>query len=105
VTRRGDALRAAIKAAGGGGAVLPVVLIENSGRCRTNAAGEKELPNGIAWLQTFMTQVMPGWRHGCVAAAVCSSAACSLVARSRRSLCSVQCPHKKHAGWVWVMHV
>ncbi|KAI3968586.1 hypothetical protein MKW92_039135 [Papaver armeniacum] len=29
---------------------IPVVLVENSGRCNTNDGGEKILPNGIAWI-------------------------------------------------------
>ncbi|MCH93758.1 translocase of chloroplast 34-like, partial [Trifolium medium] len=31
-------------------AAIPVVLIENSGRCNKNESDEKVLPNGIAWI-------------------------------------------------------
>ncbi|KAF1883230.1 hypothetical protein Lal_00030334 [Lupinus albus] len=31
-------------------ASIPVVLVENSGRCNTNDSGEKVLPNGTAWI-------------------------------------------------------
>ncbi|XP_077236391.1 translocase of chloroplast 34, chloroplastic-like [Tasmannia lanceolata] len=33
---------------------IPVVLIENSGRCHTNESGEKILPNGIAWIPNLV---------------------------------------------------
>ncbi|KAJ6801712.1 translocase of chloroplast 34, chloroplastic-like [Iris pallida] len=34
--------------------VIPVVLVENSGRCKTNDNGEKVLPNGTVWIVNLM---------------------------------------------------
>lgn len=49
---RSGALRAALRAAAGPGPALPLplVLVENSGRCASNEAGEKVLPGGAVWL-------------------------------------------------------
>ncbi|PIA34977.1 hypothetical protein AQUCO_03700318v1 [Aquilegia coerulea] len=33
---------------------IPVVLVENSGRCRTNDDGEKILPSGAAWIPNLV---------------------------------------------------
>ncbi|KAF5177487.1 Translocase of chloroplast [Thalictrum thalictroides] len=33
---------------------IPVILVENSGRCRTNDDGEKILPNGVAWIPNLV---------------------------------------------------
>ncbi|XP_010926095.2 translocase of chloroplast 34, chloroplastic [Elaeis guineensis] len=33
---------------------IPVVLVENSGRCRTNDNGEKILPDGTAWIPNLV---------------------------------------------------
>lgn len=33
---------------------IPVVLVENSGRCKTNDSGEKVLPNGTVWISKLM---------------------------------------------------
>ena len=66
--QRAAALRQGIRAAGGKGAELPLVLIENSSRCITNDAKEKVLLNGVAWLTDFMQQVgpLPAWMmQGC----------------------------------------
>ena len=38
-------------------AELPAVLIENSSRCDTNAAGQQVLPNEEAWLPALMNSV------------------------------------------------
>ncbi|KAF6156766.1 hypothetical protein GIB67_033235 [Kingdonia uniflora] len=32
---------------------LPIVLVENSGRCNTNESGEKVLPNGTTWISNL----------------------------------------------------
>ena len=58
VEGRVGALRAAMRAAAGKGPelALPLALVENSGRCASNEAGEKVLPNGTVWLPaTFAT--------------------------------------------------
>lgn len=34
--------------------VTPVVLVENSGRCKTNDNGEKVLPDGTAWIPNLV---------------------------------------------------
>ncbi|KAA0052960.1 translocase of chloroplast 34-like [Cucumis melo var. makuwa] len=43
---------------------IPVVLVENSGRCSKNEKDEKVLPNGIAWIphlvETITTVVLKG---------------------------------------------
>ncbi|CAN6480593.1 unnamed protein product [Victoria cruziana] len=36
---------------------IPVVLVENSGRCDTNELGEKVLPNGTVWLPSLVEKV------------------------------------------------
>ncbi|XP_010251084.1 PREDICTED: translocase of chloroplast 34, chloroplastic-like [Nelumbo nucifera] len=36
---------------------IPVVLVENSGRCRTNDSGEKILPNGTAWIPNLVKTI------------------------------------------------
>ncbi|KAH7522590.1 translocase of chloroplast 34 [Ziziphus jujuba] len=43
-------LGAGLKKADVQGSAIPVVLVENSGRCNKNEADEKVLPNGIAWI-------------------------------------------------------
>lgn len=37
--------------------VIPVVLVENSGRCNKNESDEKVLPNGIAWIPHLVKTV------------------------------------------------
>ncbi|KAJ4974875.1 hypothetical protein NE237_008049 [Protea cynaroides] len=39
------------------GSAIPVVLVENSGRCNTNDSGEKVLPNGIAWIPNLVKTI------------------------------------------------
>ncbi|XP_043707455.1 translocase of chloroplast 34-like [Telopea speciosissima] len=36
---------------------IPVVLVENSGRCNTNDSGEKVLPNGTAWIPNLVKTI------------------------------------------------
>ncbi|XP_072972246.1 translocase of chloroplast 34, chloroplastic-like [Typha angustifolia] len=36
---------------------IPVVLVENSGRCKTNDSGEKILPDGTPWIPNLMKQI------------------------------------------------
>ncbi|OVA19960.1 AIG1 [Macleaya cordata] len=36
---------------------IPVVLVENSGRCNTNDSGEKILPNGTAWIPDLVKTI------------------------------------------------
>ncbi|KAK9154583.1 hypothetical protein Sjap_002063 [Stephania japonica] len=36
---------------------IPVVLVENSGRCRTNESEEKVLPNEIAWIPNLVETI------------------------------------------------
>lgn len=36
---------------------IPVVLIENSGRCNKNDSDEKVLPNGIAWISNLVQKI------------------------------------------------
>lgn len=36
---------------------IPVVLVENSGRCKTNDNGEKVLPNDIVWIPNLMERI------------------------------------------------
>lgn len=55
--QRADAVRAAVRRAGAGEVELPAVLVENSSRCDTNEGGQAVLPNGVAWLPAFMTEV------------------------------------------------
>ena len=64
VERRAGAVRTAIAKHGGPGgkrAELPTVLIENSSRAPTNAAGEKLLGNKRPWLPDLMRQVRLGF--------------------------------------------
>ncbi|KAJ3674126.1 hypothetical protein LUZ60_006118 [Juncus effusus] len=37
---------------------IPVVLVENSGRCRTNDLGEKVLPDGTVWIPNLVKQIV-----------------------------------------------
>ncbi|XP_020588120.1 translocase of chloroplast 34, chloroplastic-like [Phalaenopsis equestris] len=37
---------------------IPVVLVENSGRCKTNDSGEKILPNGTAWIPSLVETII-----------------------------------------------
>ena len=60
VARRHAALQAAIRATlprGGEPPALPLALVENSGRCATNEAGEKVLPDGGVWLTRLMERI------------------------------------------------
>lgn len=36
---------------------IPVALVENSGRCKTNEDGEKILPNGTAWIPNLVQTI------------------------------------------------
>eukprot|EP00262_Sarcandra_glabra_P021967 TRINITY_DN948_c0_g1_i3.p1 TRINITY_DN948_c0_g1~~TRINITY_DN948_c0_g1_i3.p1 ORF type:complete len:277 (-),score=42.03 TRINITY_DN948_c0_g1_i3:216-1046(-) len=36
---------------------VPVVLVENSGRCKTNESGEKILPDGTAWIPKLVETI------------------------------------------------
>ncbi|XP_020272270.1 uncharacterized protein LOC109847452, partial [Asparagus officinalis] len=36
---------------------IPVALVENSGRCKTNDEGEKILPNGTAWIPNLVQTI------------------------------------------------
>ncbi|XP_058084468.1 translocase of chloroplast 34, chloroplastic-like [Magnolia sinica] len=36
---------------------IPVVLVENSGRCKTNDSGEKILPDGTAWIPSLLKTI------------------------------------------------
>ncbi|XP_024031178.1 uncharacterized protein LOC112094474 [Morus notabilis] len=39
------------------GSSIPVVLVENSGRCNKNESDEKVLPNGIAWISYLVEKI------------------------------------------------
>lgn len=39
-------------------AEIPVVLVENSGRCQTNEDDEKILPNGMAWIPSLVGTII-----------------------------------------------
>ncbi|KAK9285190.1 hypothetical protein L1049_024377 [Liquidambar formosana] len=39
------------------GAAIPVVLVENSGRCNKNENDEKILPNGTAWIPNLIETI------------------------------------------------
>jgi len=52
-----DALWSTLGAGSSGGPELPLVLVENSGRCATSEQGEKVLPNGVAWLPACFRQL------------------------------------------------
>ncbi|MQM16553.1 hypothetical protein Taro_049510 [Colocasia esculenta] len=36
---------------------IPIVLVENSGRCATNDGGEKVLPNGTVWIPNLVKTI------------------------------------------------
>lgn len=56
--QRGTALREAIRKCGApSSAPLPLVLIENSSACATDAAGQKVLPDGRPWLPLMVSEV------------------------------------------------
>ncbi|XP_050382171.1 translocase of chloroplast 34 [Argentina anserina] len=56
VSKRSEALLKAVRLGAGlrkqevKGSTIPVVLVENSGRCNKNENDEKVLPNGTAWI-------------------------------------------------------
>ncbi|CAM6096423.1 unnamed protein product [Calypogeia fissa] len=61
VERRSAGLQAAIRQEAGfkkGEGPIPVVLVENSGRCNTNAGGEKILPDGTVWLPNLVEKIV-----------------------------------------------
>ncbi|KNA14966.1 hypothetical protein SOVF_102530 [Spinacia oleracea] len=37
---------------------MPIVLVENSGRCNKNESGEKVLPNGISWIPSLVKTII-----------------------------------------------
>lgn len=37
---------------------MPVILVENSGRCNKNESGEKVLPNGISWIPKLVKTII-----------------------------------------------
>ncbi|GKV32660.1 hypothetical protein SLEP1_g41252 [Rubroshorea leprosula] len=39
------------------GVGIPVVLVENSGRCNKNEGDEKILPNGVAWIPNLVSTI------------------------------------------------
>lgn len=39
------------------GASIPVMLVENSGRCHKNESDEKVLPNGVAWIPNLVSAI------------------------------------------------
>lgn len=43
---------------------IPVVLVENSGRCKTNDSGEKILPNGTSWIPNLMQAIINAMTNG-----------------------------------------
>lgn len=57
VDERAQQLRSAIEQVGGASADLPVALIENNSQCPTNEAGEKVVPNGVAWIPELLSQI------------------------------------------------
>jgi len=60
VAKRAQLLRAAIHATLPKGAplpALPLALVENSGRCASNEAGEKVLPNATVWLTQLFAHI------------------------------------------------
>ncbi|KAI7842645.1 hypothetical protein COHA_003749 [Chlorella ohadii] len=58
VEQRADAVRAAIRKAGGAAdAELSVALIENSSRCPTNEEGEKVVPGEVPWIVDLVDKV------------------------------------------------
>lgn len=40
------------------GSSIPVVLVENSGRCKTNESEEKIVPNGTAWIPNLVKTII-----------------------------------------------
>lgn len=70
VSRRSEALLKTVRSGASfnkndiQGSNIPVVLVENSGRCHKNEKDEKVLPNGIAWIphlvETITTVVLNG---------------------------------------------
>lgn len=43
---------------------IPVALVENSGRCKTNEEGEKILPNGTVWIPCLVQTITDVITHG-----------------------------------------
>ena len=81
VAARADALRAAIRKAGGApDAELPMALVENSSRCPTNADGEKVVPGEVPWVVDLVEKVRAAWVVGAAAGA-------SVVNTESRVLC------------------
>ncbi|XP_038876609.1 translocase of chloroplast 34 [Benincasa hispida] len=76
VSRRSEALLKTVRSGASinkndiQGSKIPVVLVENSGRCNQNEKDEKVLPNGIAWIphlvETITTVVLNGSKSICV---------------------------------------
>eukprot|EP00246_Nothoceros_aenigmaticus_P000253 TRINITY_DN1037_c0_g1_i1.p1 TRINITY_DN1037_c0_g1~~TRINITY_DN1037_c0_g1_i1.p1 ORF type:complete len:366 (+),score=68.62 TRINITY_DN1037_c0_g1_i1:42-1100(+) len=61
VEKRSSSLEAAIRLEAGFKKYepqLPVVLVENTGRCTTNADGEKLLPDGTVWLPRLVEKIV-----------------------------------------------
>ncbi|ONL95825.1 translocon of outer membrane of chloroplast35 [Zea mays] len=62
-TRRSEALLRYIHSGAGinkreyGDFPLPIALVENSGRCKTNEHGEKILPDGTLWVPNLMKEI------------------------------------------------
>ncbi|AQL08160.1 Translocase of chloroplast 34, chloroplastic [Zea mays] len=62
-TRRSEALLRYIHSGAGikkreyGDFPLPIALVENSGRCKTNEHGEKILPDGTPWVPKLMKEI------------------------------------------------
>lgn len=50
-------LGARLKKQDGQGTGIPVVLVENSGRCNKNESDEKILPNGTAWIPNLIKTI------------------------------------------------
>eukprot|EP01018_Ginkgo_biloba_P011790 Gb_28188 [translate_table: standard] len=61
VEKRSASLQAAVHQAVGfkkSETQIPVVLVENSGRCNTNDGGEKILPDGTIWLPNLVKNIV-----------------------------------------------
>ncbi|CAM6065019.1 unnamed protein product [Sphagnum tenellum] len=61
VSKRSAALQAVIQEAAGlkrSEKEVPVVLVENSGRCNVNSGGEKILPNDTVWLLNLVERIV-----------------------------------------------
>ncbi|GJN01334.1 hypothetical protein PR202_ga18593 [Eleusine coracana subsp. coracana] len=62
-TKRSEALLRYIRSGAGinkreyGDFPLPIALVENSGRCKTNEHGEKILPDGTPWVPNLMKEI------------------------------------------------